>query len=74
MNQGDKRFSLVLMSVGILILIFAIINYINLTVAQAGQRAKEMATRRLLGSSRVELFLRLMLEATFLTVVSFAIG
>ena len=58
----------------ILILIFAIINYINLTVAQAGQRAKEMATRRLLGSSRVELFLRLMLEATFLTVVSFAIG
>ena len=62
------------MSVGILILIFAIINYINLTVAQAGQRAKEMATRRLLGSSRVELFLRLMLEATFLTVVSFAIG
>ena len=74
LNQGDKRFSLVLMSVGILILIFAIINYINLTVAQAGQRAKEMATRRLLGSSRVELFLRLMLEATFLTVVSFVIG
>ncbi|WP_456088520.1 ABC transporter permease [Parabacteroides sp.] len=74
LNQGDRRFSLVLMSVGILILIFAIINYINLTVAQAGQRAKEMATRRLLGSSRVELFLRLMLEATFLTVVSFAIG
>lgn len=74
LNQGDKRFSLVLMSVGFLILIFAIINYINLTVAQAGQRAKEMATRRLLGSSRVELFLRLMLEATFLTVVSFAIG
>ena len=62
LNRGDKRFSLVLMSVGILILIFAIINYINLTVAQAGQRAKEMATRRLLGSSRVELFLRLMLE------------
>ncbi|MCQ5224138.1 hypothetical protein NE676_23115, partial [Parabacteroides merdae] len=56
------------------ILIFAIINYINLTVAQAGQRAKEMATRRLLGSSRVELILRLMLEATFLTVVSFANG
>ena len=74
LNRGDKRFSLVLMSVGILILIFAIINYINLTVAQAGQRAKEMATRRLLGSSRVELFLRLMLEATFLTVVSFIIG
>lgn len=74
LSQGDNRFSLVLMSVGILILIFAIINYINLTVAQAGQRAKEMATRRLLGSSRMDLFLRLMMEATLLTVVSFVVG
>lgn len=74
LNKGDKRFSMILMSVGILILIFAIINYINLTVAQAGQRAKEMATRRLLGSSRTDLFLRLMMEATLLTMVSFGIG
>ena len=74
LNQGDRKFSLILMSVGILILIFAIINYINLTVAQAGQRAKEMATRRLLGSSRMDLFFRLMMEATLLTAVSFVIG
>ena len=71
---GNKRFVIVLLSVGILILIFAIFNYINLTVAQAGQRAKEMATRRLLGSSRKELFLRLMEESTLLTVLSFGIG
>lgn len=74
LNHGDRNFVLVLMSVGILILIFAIFNYINLTVAQAGQRAKEMATRRLMGSSRKELFLRLMLESVGLTVVSFAVG
>ena len=73
-RQGDRNFVLVLMSVGILILVFAVFNYINLTVAQAGQRAKEMATRRLLGSSRGELFMRLMLEATLLTVISFSIG
>lgn len=74
LRRGDKKFVLVLMSVGILILIFAVFNYINLTVAQAGQRAKEMATRRLLGSSRGELFVRLMLEATLLTFISFGIG
>ena len=62
------------MSVGFLILIFAVINYINLTVAQAGFRAKEMATRRLLGSSRGELFMRLMLESTLLTFISLVIG
>lgn len=73
-NSGDRRFVIVLMSVGILILIFAVFNYINLTVAQAGQRAKEMATRRLLGSSRKDLFLRLMLESTSLTVISFILG
>lgn len=74
LERGDRNFVLVLMSVGILILIFAIFNYINLTVAQASQRAKEMATRRLLGSSRMELFLRLMMESLLLTLVSFLFG
>lgn len=74
LRSGDRRFVWVLMSVGLLILIFAVINYINLTVAQAGFRAKEMATRRLLGSSRSELFLRLMLESVLLTLISLGIG
>ncbi|MBC8602607.1 ABC transporter permease [Parabacteroides acidifaciens] len=74
LQTGDRNFVLVLMSVGILILIFAVFNYINLTVAQAGQRAREMATRRLLGSSRTELFIRLMIESTMLTLFSFIIG
>ncbi len=74
LKQGDKRFVLVLLSVSILILIFAIINYINLTVAQAGFRAKEMATRRLHGSSRTELFIKLILESTFMTLISFLIA
>lgn len=74
LNHGDRSFVLVLISVGALILIFAVFNYINLTVAQAGQRAKEMATRRLLGSSREELFVRLIMESTLLTFISFFIG
>ena len=39
-------------------------NYINLTVAQAGFRAREMAARRLLGASRGDIFLKWMLEST----------
>lgn len=73
-EQGDKTFVLIFLSVGLLILIFAIINYINLAVAQAGFRAKEMATRRLLGSSRKELFSRLIAESTVLVFISFCIG
>ena len=74
LRHGDWKFVMVLMSVGILILIFAVTNYINLTVAQAGFRAREMAMRRLLGSQRSELFTRLMLESTLLTLLSFAAG
>lgn len=74
LKQGDKTFVLILLSVSILILLFAIINYINLTVAQTGFRAKEMATRRLLGSSRGELFARLILESSLLTFLCFGIA
>ncbi|MDR0748067.1 MAG: ABC transporter permease [Tannerellaceae bacterium] len=74
LQQGDWTFVLVFMFTGILIQLFAVINYINLTVAQTGLRAREMATRRLLGSSRGELFARLMLESVALCSVSFLIG
>lgn len=74
LRKGDRDFVLVLLSVAIVILIFAVINYVNLTVAQTGFRAKEMATRRLLGSSRMELFLRLMMESTLLCLLSFGIA
>ncbi|GHT06253.1 ABC transporter permease [Bacteroidia bacterium] len=74
LEHGDWKFVMILMSVGVLILLFAVINYINLTVAQAGFRAKEMAMRRLLGSSRKELFARLILESTLLCLISFLLA
>ena len=70
LRTGDRSFVLILMFVGILILIFAILNYINLSIAQSGYRYKEMAMRRLLGSSRKELILRLILESTSLVLIS----
>jgi putative ABC transport system permease protein len=73
-QQGDRTFVMILMSVGLLILIFALINYINLTVAQTGFRAKEMAMRRLLGSDKSESFFRLIMESVLLSFISFAAG
>lgn len=73
-ERGNWQFVMILLSVGLLILLFAVINYINLTVAQTAFRAREMATRRLLGSSRKELFARLIIESTLLTTISFFVG
>ncbi len=74
LRHGDWKFVMLLMSVGIITLVFAVINYINLTVAQTGFRAKEMATRRLLGSTRYELIVRIVFEAVFLCLLSFLLA
>ncbi|GHT41395.1 ABC transporter permease [Bacteroidia bacterium] len=74
LQHGDWKFVMILMSVGLLILLFAVINYINLTAAQAGFRAKEMAVRRLLGSSQREVFARLILESTLLCLIAFLLA
>jgi putative ABC transport system permease protein len=73
-RKGDYAMVIILISVGLLILIFAIINYINLTVAQTGFRAKEMASRRLLGASRGEIFTKFILESIVICAFAFAVG
>ncbi|MDE6654434.1 MAG: ABC transporter permease [Muribaculaceae bacterium] len=73
-NSGDPKTLKLLFGVGLVILLFAVMNYINLTVALAGKRAKEMATRRLLGESRIRVMWRLIGESTLLCAVSMVIG
>lgn len=68
--QGDRRLVDILLAACIILLLFAVLNYINLTVAQSGRRAKEMATRRLLGSSRQGIISRMILEATIFAAAS----
>ncbi|MCG6189787.1 ABC transporter permease [Maribellus maritimus] len=51
-RQNNKSSVLLFGGIAILILVIAIINYINLTVAQAGNRSKEIAIKKLIGSSK----------------------
>lgn len=71
---GSMKEIVTLSGVALLILIFAIINYINLTLAQSSNRARELATRRLLGSPRSHLFWKLILESVLLCALSFVIA
>ena len=59
-------------SAGLFLLLFAVFNYISLTVAQTGFRAKEMASRRLLGTQIENIIFRYIGESFILTLVSFA--
>lgn len=73
-RSGNPRQVNILLVVGLILLISAIFNYVNLTVAQTGKRAKEMASRRLLGSSRGRIVCRYLSESFIFTTISFVIG
>ena len=74
MQKGDKTRLHILLAAVLAILFFAVSNYINLTVANTGFRAKEMATRRLFGSSQCQISLKLIAESTLMITVAFLLG
>ena len=73
-RHGDKATLRILMLVGLLLLLSAILNYINLSVALTGKRAKEMAVRQLSGASRAGIVLKYVAESIAFTAVCFAAG
>lgn len=73
-RHGDLGTLRILLLVGLLLLVSAIFNYINLSFALTGKRAKEMATRRLLGEEKRSIVLRQIAESILFTAVCFGIG
>lgn len=73
-RHGDKATLSILMLVGLLLLLSAILNYINLSVALTGKRAKEMAVRQLSGASRAGIIWKYVAESIAFTAVCFAAG
>ena len=73
-RHGDKATLKILMLVGLLLLLSAILNYINLSVALTGKRAKEMAVRQLSGASRTGIIWKYLAESIAFTAVCFAAG
>ena len=73
-NLGDhvmSRATLWTLSfIGILIIIMACINFINLSTAQAVGRSREVGVRKVLGSNRVQLLWQMMGETTLLVLLS----
>ena len=73
-NHGDQKTLKLLALVGLLLLLSAVLNYINLSFALTGKRAKEMATRRLLGAQKGEIVWKYVAESLVFTTVCFSLG
>lgn len=85
-NHFDNRFGyivphisshtrlLTLGFIGVLILLMAIINFINLTTAQSAIRSREIGIRKVLGGMRTQLIRDLLFETAILVAIAILLG
>jgi putative ABC transport system permease protein len=70
----NPEYLVVFSVVGILTLLIAIINYINLTTAKVSNRIKEVGIKKYLGASRFTLFVQFVFETFITSLVSLCIA
>ena len=73
-NEGDRGTVLTLAIIGGLILLMAVINFVNLATARASTRAREVSLRKMLGASRRQLIAQFLLESTAIAAVAMLLG
>ncbi|QIG81583.1 ABC transporter permease [Stakelama tenebrarum] len=71
---ADRAMVTTLAVVGLLTLLIAIFNYVNLATARSGLRAREVALRKVLGASRAGLIRQFMGEAVATVALAALIG
>jgi putative ABC transport system permease protein len=69
-HQTSKTTLWTLSFIGVLILLMACINFVNLATAQAVGRSKEVGVRKVLGSMRSQLMAQFLSETTLIVLVS----
>ena len=60
--------------VGVLVLLIACINFMNLSTARSEKRAREVGVRKVMGSSRSGLIVQFLVESVMLTTLAFALA
>ncbi|MGC4035887.1 MAG: ABC transporter permease [Chitinophagaceae bacterium] len=71
---SNPKYSYILSTIGILILLVACINFITLSIGRSATRAMEVGVRKVLGAERKQLIRQFWGEAILLTLVSVIIG
>lgn len=73
-SAGTRQSLYILLTIALVILVLAIINYVSLTTARATKRAKEVGIRKAIGGQRRELIGQFLLESFLTTTVAFALS
>ncbi len=75
-KHGDKTVVFIFLSIAVLILVIACINFMNLSTLRAVERSKEVGLRKVMGALRKNLVQQFIGESILLTIISciFAVG
>lgn len=68
-KHGNKKMVYIFMSIAILILVIACINFINLATARAADRLKEVGLRKVLGAIKRQLIVQFVLESILFATI-----
>jgi len=71
LNTNDAKYVFLFSGIAIIILLLAVINYVNLVTAQSIRRIKEIGVRKVIGAKKIQLFQYQMLESILVTLISF---
>jgi len=71
---SNPKYSYILLTIGILILLVACINFITLSIGRSATRAMEVGVRKVLGAERKQLIRQFWGEAILVTIISVIIA
>ncbi|MGB5008643.1 MAG: ABC transporter permease [Ferruginibacter sp.] len=73
MEHSDIKVVYIFAVLGILLLLIACINYVNLTTARATLRAKEVSIRKIIGAEKRQLFIQFITESVLVSFFSLVV-
>jgi len=73
LGHSDKKVVYIFAVLGILLLLIACINYVNLTTARATLRAREVSIKKIVGAGKRQLFIQFVIESAAISTLALAI-
>lgn len=69
-TPGTLIFVIIFAAIGIIVLLIACINFMNLSTARSAKRAKEVGIRKVVGANRISLIRQFMSESIFTAILA----